>query len=195
MSYLKDYYNLFLFFGWIIAIGGHFYLVPSAKIPLLIAFADPFVHGLIAVLVTWVFYAKDIISLRELLVCLIAAVLIDIDHGIAAKSFHLGEWLKLPERPVSHSILFAILLSILISFFFKRSRMPLLVPIMSLALISHVTRDATDGCPTPWNFPFNPVKIDVYVYFCTFILISFSNSFLIDKIILITTKHSHSMPS
>ena len=178
----KLHFNLTIGIGWIVALLGHFYLVPNVKIPILIGIADPFVHGLIALLVIFTFYAKDIITLKELGCCVLIAILIDIDHAFAAQSLDLADWIKLTERPPTHSIAFGIFLGLLLSAIFRRKKMLLFTYLIAIVLSSHVMRDGTDGVSAPWNYPLYPTQITELGFFLTFIIISFLQAYVIKKL-------------
>lgn len=170
--YIKSNKYLILLLGWLLALFGHYYLVPYARIPILTALADPFTHGMITLLMVFGLYARSVIKLPTLLICCCVGVLIDIDHGIAAMSFHIKDWLVLTERPLSHSLLFALGAGVVFGLFHKKNRW-VVAYAMSMCLASHVLRDATDVGHTPWNYPFPYIRFNVYIYFSLMIGVSY----------------------
>ncbi|MCB1065055.1 MAG: metal-dependent hydrolase [Verrucomicrobiae bacterium] len=143
----------------------------------MVSLADSFVHGLIAVLAIFMTYGRGIISLKELILLVSFAVLIDLDHGIAARSFDLNDWISLPRRPFSHSILFSLAVATIFSLWLSKERKGLYFSLIAITLISHVTRDATYGASTPWNLPFPSVGIQEIPYFVVWIAISIGHDF------------------
>lgn len=164
--------------GWAVALWGHYVLVPGAKTPFQVSLTDPFVHGLIAALAIFSVHARGIISRKEWALFVSVAILIDLDHGIAARSLDLKDWVSLPRRPISHSILFSLAAAAVIALWLGRERKWLYFHLVSVTLVSHVTRDAISGAPTPWNYPFSPVPIAAIPYFATWMAVSLGHDFL-----------------
>ncbi len=168
---------LILASGWAVALWGHYILVPGARTPFQVSLTDPFVHGLIAALTIFMIYGRGLISLKELILFVSFAILIDLDHGIAARSLDLKDWVSLPRRPFSHSILFSLVVAAVVALWLGRERKALYFHLVAVVLISHVTRDAISGAPTPWNLPFSPVGIPAIPYFATWMAISLGHDF------------------
>jgi len=167
---------LIIIAGWVLVYIGHYYIVPNAKLPILIALSDPAVHGLVTVCIFFPLLFYKAIDFKLFSYVVIVSVLIDIDHSVAAKSFELKEMLSLENRPISHSLLFSILLGSVISFFAYKAyhiKPIVLTYFFSIALASHVLRDAIDSNNTPWAYPLNSFPISAIFYFLLFISLSF----------------------
>ena len=109
---------------------------------------------------------------------MLLAIFIDIDHAIAAKSVDVSDMLKLPGRPITHSLLVNMILSFFFAFIVKKKFAEyqsywLLVYLFFIGFSSHILRDATDAGGTPWAFPFNSFQINEYIYFSIYIFISY----------------------
>lgn len=126
------------------------------------ALLDPVAHFTLAIMVTlpWVVALK--IPFRFFLCAVISAVLIDLDHFIAAGSFSLSDAIQLPARPMAHSLIFVFGFAVLCGLV-MRSRVAFYVVL--LALICHLSRDASGGGTTPLFWPFDYVlKIPQYLH-------------------------------
>jgi hypothetical protein len=90
----------------------------------------------------------------------LAAVLVDLDHAAAARSFSVYAMTHLNGRPETHSLLFAVGAGLLAS---RLGRNPLAGWLVGLALASHVLRDAvTGGTPYLWPLPVKSLPAAVY---------------------------------
>lgn len=148
-----------LLLGWLLILLGHYYAVPAAAgQPWLIALSDPAVHALVAVVLVLPLCLLGRIGWWLALFTVAPAVLIDLDHAVAAGSLHPARMISLTMRPLSHSLLFALgaggLLAALWRTRSRRYPLGLLWYLFGLSLASHVLRDAADGNETtPWAWP------------------------------------------
>jgi membrane-bound metal-dependent hydrolase YbcI (DUF457 family) len=161
-----------LLMGWILVYIGHNYIVPNAKIPILIAIADPATHGLVSLLLISPFIYFKKIDFKIGLFAISLGVLIDIDHIIAARSFDPAAMVALLERPISHSVLFSILFSLLFSFILKSDNKFFVFYLCFISLICHVFRDAIDSNNTPWAYPFYSYPIPQSLFMVVFGVVS-----------------------
>lgn len=146
---------------WLLVALGHYYVVPhAAGRPWLIALADPATHALVAVALTLPFLGTGRIGWPLALLTVSLAVLIDLDHAVAAGSLHPARMVSLPARPLSHSLLFAAAAGGLLAAVLPRrlAGQPrgLLWYLFAMSLASHVLRDAIDSHNTPWTWPAPP---------------------------------------
>ena len=123
------------------------------------ALYDGIVHGLVGVLVLYPIY-KEKINRYFVLLFLLAA-LVDIDHFIAAQSLYLSDALRLPLRPATHSITFAILVAVA-GILLTRNK--LVAWTLFAAVTSHVIRDASGG-GTPVFWPLEIYHIPSWFYY------------------------------
>ena len=168
--------SLLTIVGWVLVYIGHYYVVPNAKFLILIALSDPIVHGLVTVCIFFPLVFYKAIDFKLFSYIVIASVLIDLDHVVAAKSLDYKEMLSLENRPISHSLLFSILSGSVISFFVYKAyhiKPIVLVYFFSIALASHVLRDAIDSYNTPWAYPLKSFPVSAIFYFTLFISLSF----------------------
>ncbi|MBK8511682.1 MAG: metal-dependent hydrolase [Saprospiraceae bacterium] len=166
---------LIIILGWFLVYIGHYYVVPNAKTPILIALSDPSVHGLVTVCIFLPLYIYNLIDFKLFFYIVLVSVLIDIDHAVAAKSFDIKAMLSLGNRPISHSLLFSLLfgsLITLISYKFYKIKPIVLTYFFSFALSSHVLRDAIDSNNTPWAYPLNSFPISAILFFIFYISLS-----------------------
>lgn len=114
------------------------------------ALLDPVAHAALALIVVlpWIVLAR--LPRYYAILAVAAAVLIDLDHFIVATSLSLKDAISLPMRPMSHSVIFCAGLAGLLGVIFRQFSAG---AIIFLALLSHLSRDATSG-GTPWLFPF-----------------------------------------
>lgn len=114
------------------------------------ALLDPFAHIILAtmILIPWLVFWQ--LPRLYLFVGVIFAVLIDTDHIWAARSWAVTEIIKLPERPIIHSLIIITTISLLIGMITKNKW---ITQTILIALLSHISRDATSG-KTPWLWPF-----------------------------------------
>jgi len=83
------------------------------------------------------------------------ALLIDLDHAVAARSVRVRDTTGLPVRPPSHSLLVAAAAGALVA----AGAGPLHGWAASAALVSHLLHDAGDrAAPTPLLWPFAPAR-------------------------------------
>lgn len=151
--FLAGYLLLFLFVNdYLIAVRPFF----SSQIW---ALYDGIVHGLVGVLVLYPIYKKQIN--RNFVVLFLLAALVDLDHFIVAQSLSLSDALRLPLRPFTHSITFAIL-SAGAGFFLTRDK--LVGWTLFAAVTSHVIRDASGGS-TPLFWPLAIYHIPSWLYY------------------------------
>lgn len=171
-------WGLLLAAGWAVSIFLHALIATkTVTTPLYVAILDPFTHGLTALLVVWpLFLDGSPFPIRLLVWASLAGVFIDIDHAIAAQSVKAADMMGLGERPVTHSLFFTTLLSfggaLLIARGWGNSGYLLgSWYILSIALASHVLRDACGGA-TPWAFPFDSPTISSFGFFGVFVVVS-----------------------
>lgn len=97
-----------------------------------------------------------------LAVATVAAVFIDLDHFVAARSFALEDALTLGNRPLAHSLLFAVAMAILT---WVVSREPLGALLVLAVLLSHIVRDASHGGIPLWWPLRSSIEIPVPLYY------------------------------
>lgn len=161
---------------WIFIFIGHDYIVPNTKEPILIALSDPSVHGLVGLVLMLPFWLYGIIDNKIFGLAVSLSFLIDIDHAIAAGSFDVKEMLSLPSRPISHSLLFSILIGCIVAYgctlYTKENSFAFLFYIFFISLFSHVFRDAVDTDMTSWAYPFRSISIPKFAFFSIFIIVN-----------------------
>jgi hypothetical protein len=123
------------------------------------ALYDGVVHGLVGVLILFPLY-KEKINRYFVILFLLAAV-VDIDHFIAAQSLYLADALRLPMRPLTHSITFAVLAA---GGGFLLTRDRIVGWSLFAAVTSHVIRDASGG-GTPLFWPLEIYRIPSWLYY------------------------------
>ena len=127
---------------------------PSTVPPVIWALWDAPIHALLAICVLLPLLIHVATPQRQaVLICLAAAaaIFIDLDHFVAARSLSLAAALHLPMRPVTHSLLFALLAAIGLWSFRRNLATSYAV---CTALASHVLRDSVSGAtPVLWPFP------------------------------------------
>lgn len=125
---------------------------------------DAPLHGLLAMLVTWPLAVRNQ-SFEKFIVRLslagLAAMLIDLDHFVAAGSFSLYAATHLGYRPITHSLMFALLSAALV---WRITQDPRDGCLLFIALTSHLLRDASTGGIhyLLWPFDFNRLSIPAY---------------------------------
>lgn len=127
------------------------------------AYLDGVAHGLAAIAVTAPIWLRSPMQtwIAYFLVAGLLGGLIDLDHYVAAGSTELGALISMSKRPPTHSMTFAIVLTILVLVFTKDKLMGWVV---FAALASHVVRDAS-GFHTPLFWPLdNPHRIPYALY-------------------------------
>ena len=116
-------------------------------------YSDPFQHAAIAAAVVAPLAPRA--PRGVLTTAVAAALLIDLDHVIAARSVRVRATTGLHQRPVSHSLLAAALAAGLVT---ARAG-PLHGWAAFAALGSHLLHDAGDtAAPTPLLWPFRPAR-------------------------------------
>jgi hypothetical protein len=167
--------------GWLLVWLGHAYVVPQLRLPLLIGLADPAVHGLVAVLLVLPLWLRRVVDTPVAIVAVLAGVLIDVDHAIAAGSFNFKAMLSLPGRPLGHSFLVSTLAAAGLALGLRlwRARYAAWWPfyLFWVALASHIARDGM----TPWAWPWVAPAIPAAVFFGVFVPLSFGHLFFADK--------------
>ena len=112
-------------------------------------FLDPLAHVVLAIIVVFPWIVALQLPSFHLPLAAASAVLIDIDHLVAAGSLSVKDAITLPMRPVSHSVLFCLGLAVILGLIARRLSV---MGIVFIALLTHVSRDATSG-GTPWLWP------------------------------------------
>jgi hypothetical protein len=117
------------------------------------AYADPLAHALIAAAVAAPLVPRG--GRAPLLAAVAAAELIDLDHPVAARSRHLADWISMPVRPPSHSLVVALGAGAVTA--------AVAGPVPGWAafagLASHLLHDAGDrAAPTPLLWPLAPPR-------------------------------------
>jgi membrane-bound metal-dependent hydrolase YbcI (DUF457 family) len=139
---------------------------------------DPVVHLTIGLIVIFplMMQRQKISSL--IVICgltTLAAVFIDFDHVVAAGSFSLSAVTQLSHRPLTHSLLFALVAGCVTWGITRRFQYGWLVCVV---LVSHVIRDASTGtAPLLWPMELDRVSVSAYhaiellIYFATNLLV------------------------
>jgi membrane-bound metal-dependent hydrolase YbcI (DUF457 family) len=116
-------------------------------------YTDPLQHVLIAAVVTAPLVARG--GKRVLATAVTAALVIDVDHAIAARSLRVRHTTSLSLRPRSHSLVTAALAGALVA----AAAGPLHGWAAFSALGSHLLHDAGDrAAPTPVLWPWRPAR-------------------------------------
>ncbi len=134
---------------------------------------DNWVHGMIAVLIALPLFQK--FEIKSLIIVFLIASLLDLDHFVVNFSFSLTKAISLPIRPITHSLLFATLMSVAFFVITKNKKWTWLI---FVAIASHVVRDAYGGL-TPIFYPLPISKIPYWSYLmceCLMIILSFNIS-------------------
>jgi membrane-bound metal-dependent hydrolase YbcI (DUF457 family) len=156
---------------WLLIVLGHYCLVPAAAgWPWLIALADPAVHALVAVALVLPLYGRGLLSPGLALLTVGLAVLIDLDHAVAAGSLHPARMISLPVRPLSHSLLFSLGAGALLAGLLRGRDYSFagLLYLFALSLASHVLRDAIGSHNTPWAWPLASPPLPAGLFFGLF---------------------------
>lgn len=118
---------------------------------------DGFVHGVIAVLVLWPLHKG---KPQRVIAAFLAAILVDLDHFVVAGSLSIEAALHSPVRLFTHSLTFALAAGRIAA---CATRSPRWAWLVSIALASHVLRDATFGLtPVLWPLPLDAIPVCVY---------------------------------
>jgi len=119
----------------------------------LLVYTDPLQHGLIAAAVAAPLVPRA--GGRVLVTAVAAAVAIDVDHAVAARSWRVSALISLPVRPRTHSFLGAAATGALVA----AAAGPLHGWAAFSGLASHLLHDAGDrAAPTPLLWPFAPAR-------------------------------------
>ena len=129
---------------------------------------DNWVHGMIAVLIAFPLFASDKFGeplrfaklVQQAIIVFLIASLLDLDHFIVNFSFSLTKAISLPMRPATHSLLFAILMSVAFFVITKNKKWTWLI---FVSIASHVVRDAYSGA-TPIFCPLHVYQIPYWSY-------------------------------
>ena len=117
--------------------------------PLVYVLKDEAIHLGFGLLVSMPLIAGH--GLKLLGFVLVFAVLLDLDHVVAAWSFSIRRILSLSERPVGHSISFALISGLAVFFVLET---PVYAWIAFASVFSHVLVDSGYGVGTPVLWPF-----------------------------------------
>lgn len=177
---------ILILFGWVLIYLSHNFLIYTIKAPVAIAFVDPAIHGSVSFLLLLPFYFFQKVNTQMFIIGVSFGILIDVDHAVAAHSINIKAMLSLPARPITHSVLFAGIICILLTpflYYYNRRLVPwlLIFYVSFLSLISHVFRDAIDSCMTPWAYPLESFPISQLSFFIAFIVINLFNISLARK--------------
>jgi membrane-bound metal-dependent hydrolase YbcI (DUF457 family) len=117
------------------------------------AYSDPLQHAAIAVAVTAPVAARG--GRTVLVTAVAAALVIDVDHIVAARSLRPRRMTALAERPRTHSMLTAVAAGSLVT----AAAGPLHGWAAFAGLVSHLLHDAGDhAAPTPLLWPWRPAR-------------------------------------
>jgi membrane-bound metal-dependent hydrolase YbcI (DUF457 family) len=115
-------------------------------------YSDPVQHAMIAAVVVAPLAARD---RRVLGTAVTAALVIDVDHAVAARSVRVRDTTALAQRPPTHSLLTAAAVGSLVA----AAAGPAHGWAVFAALGSHLLHDAGDrAAPTPVLWPFRPAR-------------------------------------
>ena len=116
-------------------------------------YTDPFQHALIAAAVAAPLVPRS--GRRVLATAVAAALVIDIDHAVAARSVRIEATTSLPTRPRTHSLVTAVGAGATVA----AAAGPVHGWAAFGALVSHLLHDAGDrAAPTPMLWPFAPAR-------------------------------------
>jgi hypothetical protein len=125
----------------------------SSKTRRIQVYTDPLQHALIAAAVAAPLVRPA--GPRVLASAVIAALVIDVDHAVAARSVRIRDTTGLPTRPRTHSLVIALGAGAAVT----RAAGPLHGWATFGALASHLLHDAGDrAAPTPVLWPFAPAR-------------------------------------
>ncbi|MBI1297603.1 hypothetical protein GC175_21910 [bacterium] len=129
------------------------------------ALLDPPVHWVLALLIVSPLLSHPVLGRHLWLwvaVATVAAVLVDLDHFIAARSFSLADALALGSRPFAHSLLFVVAMAVVT---WLVSREPVGALLVLVVLLSHIVRDGSHGGIPLWWPARGNVDIAVPLYY------------------------------
>lgn len=127
------------------------------------AIYDVVVHASVGMFVLYPILEAKKFNIFYVVAVVIFSTLIDFDHAIAAHSLSIRKMITLDHRPLTHSLLFSLVISL---FFFKIFNDIVLAYIIFIALTSHIIRDASGGL-TPILWPMDVFKVPYWLYYCT----------------------------
>jgi len=111
---------------------------PLFKLSLLYVAFDSFMH-----LCLYLILAMPLLKFRnEFIIGAFTLIFIDVDHIVKAGSFQIKKIVSLGRRPYTHSLLFALISSLIVWFI---SRNFILSYMIFISLIIHFLRDLTEG--------------------------------------------------
>jgi len=136
---------------------------PLFKLSLLYVAFDSFMH-----LCLYLILAMPLLKFRnEFIIGAFVLIFIDTDHIVKAGSFQIKKLVSLGRRPYTHSLLFALISSLIVWFI---SRNFMLSYMIFISLVIHFLRDLTEG-KTYFLFPYK----GIYRYsFAKYIILSFT---------------------
>ena len=112
-------------------------------------YTDPLQHALIAAAVV------APLGRRAIRAAVVAALVIDVDHAVAARSVRVRATTALATRPRTHSLVTAVAAGTTVGF----ARGPVEGWAVVGGLVSHLLHDAGDSAaPTPLLWPFAPAR-------------------------------------
>ena len=116
-------------------------------------YTDPLQHALIAAAGAAPLVPRA--GRRVLVTAVAAAVVIDVDHAVAARSMRIAATTSLPTRPLTHSLVTAVGAGAAVA----AAAGPVHGWAAFGALVSHMLHDAGDrAAPTPMLWPFAPAR-------------------------------------
>jgi membrane-bound metal-dependent hydrolase YbcI (DUF457 family) len=128
----------------------HWPFLSDPSHPILSVVWAVFVHGCISLLVVWPIVWQSRHRERNAVIAFIAGPAVDLDHVIAIGSLDPSRLEHIAGgRPVTHSVLFAVLLSLLI---LALTRRMLLAWSVFAVIVSHLLFDAAGGSER-WLYP------------------------------------------
>lgn len=121
---------------------------------------DTFLHGVISLLIL----LPLCLRFYDYMIAFGTSFILDIDHMVCAKSLKIKDALNLPARPVTHSITFATLISIIIWLLLPVPFRIYLPIVVFISLTSHILRDSAEGKTfILWPFRINRLAYPLYI--------------------------------
>jgi hypothetical protein len=116
-------------------------------------YSDPLQHACIAAAVAAPLVPR--VGPRVLMAAVVPALVIDVDHAVAARSLRIRDTTSLPTRPRGHSLLAAVGTGAVVA----AAARPVHGWAAFAGLASHLLHDAGDrSAPTPVLWPFAPAR-------------------------------------
>jgi membrane-bound metal-dependent hydrolase YbcI (DUF457 family) len=126
---------------------------PASASRLLQVYTDPLQHALIAAAVAAPLARRK--GRRVFTSAVVPALVIDVDHAVAARSVRVRDTTALDTRPRTHSLVTALAAGTAVA----RAAGPVHGWVVFGALASHLLHDAGDqAAPTPVLWPFKPAR-------------------------------------